>query len=97
MGTQPQSGAKPPRPNKFRPARHGLDEPPQHFTGQLTLENIYGEWWASARDGFFTVRWKRFFAYLHQFDPASRAQLIAACETAHRRRDHPHGLPGWEG
>lgn len=69
---------------------------PQHFKGKLSLTNIYGEWWASARDGFFTVRWGRFFAYLHQFDSASRATLIAACEKGHQYRDHPHGIVPWE-
>lgn len=70
-----------------------VDEPaPQHFTGRLSLTNIYGEWRASARDGFFTVRWGRFFAYLHQFDEQSQRHLIAACSNAHDRRDRPHGL-----
>jgi hypothetical protein len=83
-------------PTRFHPGRHELDVPPQHFNGHLTLKNIYGEWWASARDGFFTVRWGRFFAYLHQFDPAGRAALIAACEAGHHQRAHAHGLPFFE-
>ena len=96
--SQEKNGIKPNRRiTKFQPGRHGADQPPQHFAGHLTMENIYGEWWASARDGFFTVRWKRFFAYLHQFDPISRAHLIEECESAHRRRDYPHGIPGGEG
>ncbi len=83
-------GARPRTPRYFRPALHGAEQPPQHFVGRLTLCNIYGGWWASARDGFFTVRWGRFFAYLHQFDDASKAALIAACAAGERFRDAPH-------
>lgn len=72
--------------------RREFDDPPKHFKGQLTLANIFGEWMAGSRDGFFAVRWGRFYAYLHQFDPSSRDVLIAACEKAHRNRDHAHGL-----
>ena len=75
---------------RFTPARHGLDQPPQRFFGRLTLKHIYGEWWASARDGFFTVRWGRFFAYLHQFDVESRAALLQACAAGEASRDYPH-------
>jgi hypothetical protein len=88
-----QSDTSAKRPTKFHPALHESDVPPQHFKGRLTITNIYGEWWASARDGFFTIRWKRYFAYLHQFDPSSRDALIAQCESAHRQRDYPHVLP----
>ena len=88
------STAKATRANRrFAPARHEVDQPPERFSGRLTMTNIYGEWWASARDGFFTVRWGRFFAYLHQFDEPSKAALIAACATGERNRDAPHGVP----
>lgn len=60
------------------------------FVGRLTMANIYGSWWASARDGFFTVRWGRFYAYLHQFDDATQRALIAACTSAERYREDPH-------
>jgi hypothetical protein len=79
------------RPRRFAPSRHEVDQPPQRFVGNLTLANIYGGWWASARDGFFTVRWGRFYAYLHQFDRESQQVLIAACTAGERYRDAPHG------
>lgn len=82
--------ARPRAPRYFRPALHGAEQPPQHFAGPLTIRNIYGGWWASARDGFFTVRWGRFFAYLHQFDPPSRATLIAKCAEGEWSRERPH-------
>lgn len=85
------------RPRRFVPARHGVDQPPQRFSGALTLANIYGSWWASARDGFFTVRWGRFFAYLHQFDPESQASLVKSCAAGEAYRDHPHTQSGQEG
>lgn len=75
---------------RFAPARHGIDQPPVRFVGRLTMDNIYGGWWASARDGFFTVRWGRFFAYLHQFDDSTQRALIAACTAGERYRDDPH-------
>lgn len=81
---------KSPRARRFEPARHGVDEPPKHFTGRLTTTNIFGGWWASARDGFFTVRWGRFFAYLHQFDVASQTELLRQCAAGEAYRDHPH-------
>lgn len=90
-------GIKPSRPRRFAPARHELDQPPQRFSGRLTLTNIYGSWWASARDGFFTVRWGRFFAYLHQFDAESQAVLVKQCAAGEAYRDHPHTQPGQEG
>jgi len=80
---------KPARSRRFAPARHGQDQPPQRFFGALTLTNIYGSWWASARDGFFTVRWGRFFAYLHQFDPESQAALVKCCAAGEAYRDGP--------
>lgn len=86
-----------PKQRRFSPARHGIDQPPQRFFGRLTLANIYGEWWASARDGFFTVRWGRFFAYLHQFDAESRAALLEACAAGEAYRDYPHRPPHQEG
>ncbi|MFL6676114.1 MAG: hypothetical protein ACJ8LG_22830 [Massilia sp.] len=75
---------------RFAPARHGVDLPPQRFGGKLTIANIYGGWWASARDGFFTVRWGRFYAYLHQFDAESQSTLVAACAAGEEYRDRPH-------
>lgn len=75
---------------RFTPGRHELDQPPRRFLGKLTLANIYGSWWASARDGFFTVRWGRFFAYLHQFDAESQAALVKQCAAGEAYRDHPH-------
>ena len=75
---------------RFTPARHEVDQPPQRFCGRLTLANIYGSWWASARDGFFTVHWGRFFAYLHQFDAESQAALVKACAAGEAYRDYPH-------
>lgn len=80
------------RPGKHALVRRAPDIRPQHFKGSLTLDHIYGSWWASARDGFFAIRWGRFYAYLHQFDQPSRAALIAACEKAERDRDFAHGL-----
>jgi hypothetical protein len=88
---------KPARSRRFVPARHEVDQPPQRFFGALTIANIYGSWWASARDGFFTVRWGRFFAYLHQFDPASQAVLVKSCAAGEARLDHPHTQAGQEG
>lgn len=82
---------------RFTPARHEIDEPPQRFFGRLTLANIYGKWWASARDGFFTVRWGRFFAYLHQFDAESQAALLRACAAGEACRDYPHVAAPQEG
>jgi hypothetical protein len=84
------------KPRKFAPARHGVDQPPQRFFGNLSLTNIYGSWWASARDGFFTVRWGRFFAYLHQFDDESQRALISACTAGERYREDPHGTRSQE-
>lgn len=81
---------KTPRTRRFAPVRHGVDEPPRHFTGRLTRANIYGRWWPSARDGFFTVRWGRFFAYLHQFDAESQVELVKRCAAGEAYRDHPH-------
>jgi hypothetical protein len=89
--------AKANRPRRFVPTRHELDQPPRRITGNLTVAHIYGGWWASARDGFFTVRWGRFFAYLHQFDEVSRTALIAACAAGEQCRDRPHQLPEQEG
>lgn len=82
------------RASRCRPTLQGVDLPLRRFTGKLSLANIYGEWWASARDGFFTVRWGRFFAYLHQFDEPSRAVLIAACAAGEQYRDAPHTVAG---
>jgi hypothetical protein len=82
------------RPRRFAPARHEIDQPPQRFAGKLTLTNIYGGWWASARDGFFTVRWGRFFAYLHQFDSESQIALVRQCASGEAYRDHPHAPAG---
>lgn len=78
---------------RFAPARSGFDEPPQRFAGRLTLDNIYGEWWASARDGFFIRRWCRFFAYLHQFDNACPAAVLATCAAGEECRDFPNARP----
>lgn len=78
---------------RFTPAKHGLDQPPQRFFGTLSLANIYGGWWASARDGFFTVRWGRFFAYLHQFDAESQAVLVKQCAAGETYRDGPSSQP----
>ena len=97
MAQEKYSAKSAKKTTRFQPRRHGLDEPPQHFVGRLTLANIYGDWWASARDGFFTVRWGRFYAYLHQFDVSSQGALIAECKAGHRYRDNPHDLPSWEG
>lgn len=82
---------------RFTPARHEVDQPPQRFFGRLTMANIYGSWWASARDGFFTVRWGRFFAYLHQFDPESQAALVKSCAAGEAYRDCLHTESGQEG
>jgi hypothetical protein len=82
---------------RFAPARHEVDQPPQRFFGRLTMANIYGSWWASSRDGFFTVRWGRFFAYLHQFDAESQTELLRQCAVGEAYRDHPHTPPSQEG
>jgi len=81
------------RARRFTPARHAAEQPPQRFFGALTLANIYGSWWASARDGFFTVRWGRFFAYLHQFDPESQKVLVKQCAAGETYRDGPCSQP----
>lgn len=88
---------KPTRTRRFTPGRHVVEQAPQRFMGRLTLKNIYGAWWASARDGFFTVRWGRFFAYLHQFDAASQAELLRQCAAGEAYRDYPHAPPFQEG
>ena len=88
---------KPARTRRFTPRRHLVEQQPQRFMGRLSLKNIYGEWWASARDGFFTVRVGRFFAYLHQFDAESQAALVKSCAAGEAYRDHPHTQAGQEG
>lgn len=84
---------KPSKSRRFTPGQHEVDQAPQRFFGALTLANIYGNWWASARDGFFTVRWGRFFAYLHQFDSQSQVDLLRQCAASEAYRDHPHSQP----
>jgi hypothetical protein len=88
---------KPAKSRRFAPGRHDVDHPPQRFFGALTMSNIYGSWWASARDGFFTVRWGRFYAYLHQFDSESQAILVKCCAAGEAYREYPHIPSGQEG
>lgn len=54
-----------------------------HFRGSLTVNHIRGRWFPSMKDGAFVVIWGRFnhcFAYLHDFDLASRNHLIEQCK-----------------
>lgn len=64
-----------------------------YFLGSLSLQNIRGSWYASAKEGSFIVVWgdkTKCWAYLHQFDPISQYDLVSECRrrVAYQRHDH---------
>lgn len=69
-----------------------------HFRGSLTVSHIRGQWFPSMKDGAFVVIWGRSgqcFAYLHDFDLASRNYLIEQCKRCVDSAEYPHATPTW--
>lgn len=52
-----------------------------HFPGEITLHDIKDGWSVILKNGYFTVCWSLFFAYLHQFDEQTQFFLIDECTT----------------
>lgn len=52
-----------------------------HVPGEITLHDIKDGWSVSWKNGYFTVCWSLFFAYLHQFDEQTQFFLIDECTT----------------
>ncbi len=65
---------------------HQADSQGIQFRGELSLRNIRGPWASTVREGTFAVTWNggknKCWAFLHQFDPASRDTVAKAFQDA---------------